>query len=147
MTITSTDRVDARAILETFYRAFTGEPGLLDEVVTPDWQDIPLAPGQQPGPDGVKPMIRSFKQAVPDLAITVQDMLVDGDRLGARVEMTGTHLGEWFGVPASGRPFKIALHEFHQIKDGRLTLTWHLEDWFSWLNQVGAWPKKKENEA
>jgi predicted ester cyclase len=133
-----------RATLNIFYRAFAGEPDLLDQVVTPDWQDIPLAPGQGPGPEGVKPMIRAFKQAIPDLAITVHDIIVDGDRAGVRAAMTGTHTGEWFGVPPTGSAFTIALHEFHRVEGGRLTHTWHLEDWFGWLNQIGAWPVNEE---
>jgi predicted ester cyclase len=136
-----------RATLNTFYRAFAGEPDLLDQVVTPDWQDIPLAPGQGAGPEGIKPMIRAFKQAIPDLAIIVHDVIVDGDRVGVRAAMTGTHTGEWFGVPPTGLAFTITLHEFHQIEGGRLTCTWHLEDWFGWLNQIGAWPVNKENAS
>jgi len=141
----ATDTV--RATLNTFYRAFAGEPDLLDQVVTPDWQDIPLAPGQGAGSDGVKPMIRAFKQAIPDLAITVHDIIADGDRIGVRAAMTGTHTGEWFGIAPTGRPFSISLHEFHRIDGGRLTHTWHLEDWFGWLNQIGAWPVDKENAS
>ena len=134
-----------RAMIATFYRAFAGEPDLLDQVVTPDWQDIPLAPGQGPGPNGIKPMIRLFKQAFPDLAITVHDVIGDANRIGVRAEITGTHAGTWFGVPPTGRRFSVALHEFHRIENGRLTHTWHLEDWFGWLNQVGAWPNSEEN--
>ena len=134
-----------RATIETFYRAFAGEPDLLDQVVAPDWQDIPLAPGQGPGPEGIKPLIRGFKEAFPDLAITVHDVIADGGRIGVRAEITGTHAGTWFGVPPSGRRFSVALHEFHRIENGRLTHTWHLEDWFGWLNQVGTWPSPKEN--
>lgn len=137
----------ARATLTTFYRAFAGEPDLLDQVVTPDWQDIPLAPGQGAGAEGIKPMIRAFKQAIPDLAITVQDIIVDGDRAGVRAAMTGTHTGEWFGVPPTGRIFTITLHEFHRFDGNRLTHTWHLEDWFGWLNQIGAWPVDKEKAS
>ncbi len=134
-----------RATIETFYRAFSGEPDLLDQVVAPGWQDIPLAPGQGPGPEGIKPLIRAFKEAFPDLVITVHDVIADGGRIGVRAEITGTHAGAWFGVPPSGRRFSVALHEFHRIENGRLTHTWHLEDWFGWLNQVGAWPMSKEN--
>jgi hypothetical protein len=72
---------EARATIETFYRAFAGEPDLLDRAATPGWQDIPLATGQAPGREGIKPMIRAFKQAVPDLAITVHDVIADGDQL------------------------------------------------------------------
>lgn len=137
-------RAHIKATLDTFYRAFSGEPDLLDQVVTVDWQDIPLLPGQGAGPEGIKPMIRAFKQAIPDLAVTIHDIIVDGDRLGVRAEMTGTHTGEWFGVAPTGRAFSVALHEFHRIEGGRLTHTWHLEDWFGWLNQVGVWPVNKE---
>lgn len=129
-----------RETIETFYRAFAGEPDLLDMVVVPDWQDIPLAPGQAPGRDGIKPMIMAFKQAFPDLAIVLHDVIADGDRIGVRAAITGTHSGEWFGVAPTGRAFSMTLHEFHRIEDGLLTHTWHLEDWFGWLNQVGAWP-------
>ena len=72
-------------------------------------------------------------------------MIGDSGRIGVRAEITGTHAGPWFGVPPSGRRFAMALHEFHRIEDGRLTHTWHLEDWFGWLNQVGAWPTREED--
>nr|WP_321985254.1 ester cyclase [uncultured Lichenicoccus sp.] len=143
----SGSHAQVRATVDTFYQAFAGEPDLLDQVVTPGWQDIPLAPGQEPGRDGIKPMIRLFKEAFPDLAITVHDVIADGDRIGVRAEITGTHAGAWFGVLPSGRRFSIPLHEFHRIENGRLTHTWHLEDWFGWLNQVGAWPTNKEDAS
>lgn len=129
-----------RATLDTFYRAFAGEPDLLDQVVVPEWQDIPLLPGQGAGPEGIKPLIRALKGAIPDLAITVHDVIADGDRAGVRAAITGTHTGEWFGVAPTGRAFTVALHEFHRFEGGRISHTWHLEDWFGWLNQVGAWP-------
>ncbi|WP_200894588.1 ester cyclase [Sphingomonas sp. SRS2] len=136
-----------RTTLDTFYRAFAGEPDLLDDVVTSDWQDIPLLPGQGGGPEGIKPMIRAFRQAIPDLAITVHSVIADGDQVGVRAAMTGTHTGEWFGAAPTGRAFTITLHEFHRIENGRLTHTWHLEDWFGWLNQIGAWPADKKDAS
>lgn len=146
LTTSSLSTKDRRTV-EAFYRAFAGEPDLLDQVLTPDWQDIPLLPGQGPGPEGIKPLIRAFKAAIPDLAVIVHDAMRDGDRIGVRAAITGTHAGEWFGVAPTGRAFTITLHEFHRIENGRLTHTWHLEDWFGWLNQVGAWPTHKENAS
>ncbi len=136
---------ESRTALETFYPAFAGEPNLLDAVVAPDWQDIPLLPGQGPGPEGIKPMIQAFKAAIPDLAVVVHEVMGDGDRIGVRAEITGSHTGAWFGVAPTGRAFRITIHEFHRVEGGRLTHTWHLEDWFGWLSQVGAWPVAKEN--
>jgi steroid delta-isomerase-like uncharacterized protein len=134
-----------RLAIETLYRAFSdGNPDLLDQAVTADWQDIPLAPHEAPGRDGMKPLIRDFTAAFGDLNITVHEMIGVAGRAAVRGEITGTHRGPWFGIPPTGKPFRLPIHEFHYIKDGRLTHTWHLEDWFGWLFQVGAWPIKRE---
>lgn len=130
-----------RGAVEALYRAFNeGRPDVLDEAVTPDWQDSPLAPGQAPGREGMKPLIRSFVAAFPDIRIRVLEMIGVSGRVAVRAEITGTHLGPWFGIAATGKSFRMAIHEFHHIERGRITHTWHLEDWFGWLNQIGAAP-------
>ncbi len=132
---------ELRAI-ETFYRAFTDkDPDLLDGVCTPDWQDIPLLPGQGPGPDGLKGLIRGvFLEAFPDLRIVVHEIVGSAGRAGVRASITGTHLFEMCGVAPTGRSVDVALHEFHHLEGGRITHTWHLEDWFGMLSRIGAWP-------
>ena len=138
---------DERLAIETLYRAFTeGNPELLDQAVAPDWQDIPLAPNQQPGREGMKPLVAGFKATFPDLKIVVHEIIGTPGRVGVRAEMTGTHTGEWFGIAPTGKTFRMALHEFHYIENGQLTHTWHLEDWFGWLNQIGAWPLQQETK-
>ena len=134
-----------RLAVETLYRAFSdGEPELLNQAVTPDWQDIPLAPGQAPGREGMKPLIKGFAAAFPDLGITIHEIIGAPGRAAVRAEITGTHAGEWFWVAPTHKAFRMPIHEFHHIEDGRITHTWHLEDWFGWLCQVGAWPTQKE---
>ena len=127
--------------ITTFYQAFSDHnPDLLDEVCAPDWQDIPLAPGQGPGPGGLKEQITSvFLKAFPDLAIVVHEIFGSPGRAGVRASITGTHLGEVMGVAPTGQWVDIALHEFHYLEDGRLTHTWHLEDWFGMFRSIGAW--------
>ena len=127
--------------IETFYRAFTDHnPDLLNEVCTPDWQDIPLAPGQGPGPDGLKGLITSiYLTAFPDLKIVVHEIVGSPGRAGVRASITGTHLGEVMGVAPTGQHVDLALHEFHHLKNGLLTHTWHLEDWFGLFNRLGVW--------
>lgn len=127
--------------IRTLYRAFSQKnPDLISEAVVPDWQDIPLAPGQGPGPDGFKPLLQGFIAAFPDIHITIHEIVGTAGRAGVRAEITGTHTGEMFGIAPTGKPVSIALHEFHHLKDGLITHTWHLEDWFGMMNQVGAWP-------
>lgn len=127
--------------IDTLYRAFNEhDPGLLDAVLTDDWQDAPLGPGQQPGREGFKPVVAMFGAVFPDVNITILDMLGCGDRVAVRAQITGTHSGELFGVAATGKPVLVAIHEFHRFEGERIAQTWHLEDWFGMLNQLGAWP-------
>jgi steroid delta-isomerase-like uncharacterized protein len=127
--------------IQTLYRAsIEKNSSLVDLACAPEWQDIPLAPGQAPGPDGLKELMPMFFRCFPDLKIVVHEIVGSHERAGVRASLVGTHLGEILGVPPSGQKVEIALHEFHHLKQGRITHTWHLEDWFGMLNQVGAWP-------
>lgn len=127
--------------IHQLYRSFSaGNAHLLNEVVVADWQDIPLGPGQGPGPEGIKPMIGALLQAFPDLEIVIHEIMGSAGRAAVRAEIRGTHQGEWFGIPATNQPVRIALHEFHHLQNGRITHTWHLEDWFGMFHQVGALP-------
>lgn len=138
---TSSLTVAQKQSLETFYRAFHDKnPNLLDEAVTPDWQDIPLAPSQGLGSDGMKPLMPMFFTAFPDLQIVIDEVIAQPDRAGVRARMVATHQGEIFGLQPTGKPVSIALHEFHHFEYDRISHTWHLEDWFGMLRQIGAWP-------
>jgi predicted ester cyclase len=130
-----------RLAVETFYRAFSDkQPDLVDEVLAHDWDDIPLAPGQAPGPEGIKSIIRSFVQAFPDVRIIVHDMIQEPGKIGVRAEITGTHEGELFGIAATGKHVSFRIHEFHRFRDAKLTTTWHMEDWFALFTQLGQFP-------
>ena len=137
------------SLVGTFYRAFACQPDLLHDIVTPDWEDIPLAPGQGPGPDGVKPIINGIAASVSDFAIVVHD-IVDGrgrdgnGMIGVRAEMRGIHSGEMFGIAPTGTSFSMPIHEFHHVAGGRLTRTYHLEDWFGFFHQIGVMPTVAE---
>jgi predicted ester cyclase len=130
-----------RLAVETLYRAFSEKnPDLVDTVLTPDWDDIPLAPGQGPGPEGIKPIIRSLGQAFPDVHIAIHDLIQAPGQIGVRAEISGTHQGELFGIAPTGRKVSFRLHEFHTVSDGRVTTTWHMEDWFGLFLQLGQFP-------
>lgn len=127
--------------IETLYRSFNEHnPDLLDQALVPAWQDTPLGPGQQPGLAGMKPVVEMFGAAFPDVRITILDIFGRDGRAAVRAQITGTHRGEFFGIPPSNKPVAIAIHEFHYLEADRITHTWHLEDWFGMLNQIGAWP-------
>lgn len=130
-----------RLAVETLYRAFSEKnPDLVDSVLAPDWDDIPLAPGQVPGPEGIKPIIRSLGQAFPDVSILIHDMIQVPGKIAVRAEINGTHQGELFGIAATHKRVSFRLHEFHTLDGGRVTTTWHMEDWFGLFLQLGQFP-------
>lgn len=147
MSISNTDlserlRTERHAV-ETFYRAFSDKnPDLVNEVLASSWDDIPLAPGQGAGPEGIKPIIRSVVQAFPDVQIIVHDMIQEPGRIGVRAEISGTHQGEFFGITPTGKKVSFRLHEFHTLDGKRVTTTWHMEDWFGLFLQLGQFPKQ-----
>lgn len=130
-----------RLAVETLYRAFNEKaPDLVDGVLAPDWNDIPLGPAQGPGPDGIKPIIRSFGEAFPDVQIVIHDLLQVPGRIAVRAEITGTHQGQLFGIAPTGKRVSFRLHEFHALDGQRVTTTWHMEDWFGLFQQLGQFP-------
>jgi predicted ester cyclase len=132
-----------RIAVETLYRAFSEQnPDLVDAVLAPEWDDIPLAPGQGPGPEGIKPIIRSISAAFPDVHITVHDMVQEPGKIAVRAEISGTHLGELFGIAPTGKKVSFRLHEFHTVANGLVTTTWHMEDWFGLFLQLGQFPSQ-----
>lgn len=126
--------------IELFYSAWKLKtPELLDEAVAPDWQDIPLAPQQAEGPQGLKDIITYFTGLFPDIEIIIHEIFGTHEKAAVRAAISFTHSQEVLGIPASGKKVLLTLHEFHYLKNGKLTHTWHLEDWFALLVQSGTW--------
>jgi len=85
----STATVEA---IQTSYKAWqTNDLTIIDALFSPDWQDIPMAPGQKAGPEGLKNVITFFHQTFPDIKITLQDIFGTAGRIAVRAEMTFTH--------------------------------------------------------
>ena len=128
--------------VKLFYQAFSSnQPDLLDQVLAPEWEDIPLNPGQKAGRDGFKPMIGGFNQTISGLKITNDEIIEAGDKVVVRSTIEGTQAGPFAGFPSKGRPLKIMAIDIHQFKDGKVVKTWHIEDWLSGLFQMGSFEK------
>ena len=127
--------------LITFYKAVgTHNLELLNDVLTADWLDLPPSPGQKFGPEGVKPILQGLIDAFPDLVATIEEVIGEEHRAATRVSLSGTHLGPLMGLPASGKYVTLRLHEFHTFREGRISVTRHMEDWMGLFRQIGALP-------
>lgn len=112
------------------------------------WEDmveqVPL-PGQGPGLAGLKDVLRGMRAAFPDMHWSIEEQISDGDRVMTRFEWTGTHRGEFLGVPATGRPVKVWGMVIDRLVDEKIKDTRILMDTLGLMMQLGAVPPPAKN--
>jgi steroid delta-isomerase-like uncharacterized protein len=77
-----------------------------------------------------------MKQAFPDLTAHIDDLVAAADRVAVRVSFTGTHAGEFQGIPATGRTVHYVSHEFYRVADGMIVEEWICSDMASLFRQL-----------
>ena len=96
-------------------------------------------PGGNPTRDGVKDFFRMQIAGLPDLAMTVEDVVDGGDKVVARVRFTGTHTGELMGMPATGRAVDVQVIDIMRFADdGLVHEHWGVFDQMAMMQQLGA---------
>jgi len=131
----------ARDTITRFYRAIEhADISLLRTAVTSDWQYLPGASGQPVGVEQMAPMLADLLHALPDMKITLLDVLIHDTMVGVRAKVTGTQSGPLMGIPATSKPVDFAIHSFHELRGDRIAKTWHLEDWLGLFRQIGELP-------
>jgi steroid delta-isomerase-like uncharacterized protein len=130
-----------KAILRRVYELFSsGDLGALDELLTHDFVDHDPGPAQAPGVDGVREEFAAFRAAFPDLRMIPEQMVAEGDLVAARVEMTGTHSGEFMGMAPTGRSFAIFVMDLVRFEDGKAKERWGVADTGGMIEQLGLIP-------
>lgn len=129
-----------RTILRYFDEVWNqGNLDVLDELLTPDYvnhsSSLPDAPR---GPAGVKPIVAAMRAAFPDLHYTIDQLVVGDDGVAARLTLTGTHLGDFFGIPATGRQFTTTQMNIERMRDGLISEHWRNTDELGLLRQLGV---------
>ena len=85
-----------------------------------------------------KALCQGYFTAFPDLHITTEDMIAEGDQVAKRWIMTCTHKGEFMGIPGTGKPISVKGIEIFRIKDGRIVELWVSMDNLGMLKQLGV---------
>jgi predicted ester cyclase len=138
---------DAAQMIKTarlFYAFWdTGNREHASAAVDNDFRDNTLPAGRPQGPTGLLYASQAFRRAVPDLHCTIEDLLVSGDKITARLLFTGTHKGEFMGHPATGKPVRFFAIDILRIRGGKIVEDWHLEDNLTLLEQPGVVSLKK----
>src|SRR5258705_1884299 len=99
---------------------------VIHEMIHPDARGFGLAEGSQPiTVEGFIPFYRRFVGAFPDLRVTVEDVLVDGDQSACRVRAEGTHTGPDFGIPLTGKRVAFTGIIWTRWHDGKIIESWN----------------------
>ena len=111
-------------------------------LVADDFVEHEETPGLAPTKDGVLQFFRMYKAAFPDLQMTAEEVLVSGDKTITRARATGTHQGEFMGMPPTGKSVDVQLIDIMQFNDaGMIDEHWGLVDTMSMMQQLGAIPE------
>lgn len=112
------------------------------DLVAEDFVEHEETPGLEPTKEGVKQFFRMYRAAFPDLRMEAQDILVSGDKVVARVRGTGTHQGEFMGMPATGKSVDVQLIDIIRFGDDGLAREhWGVFDALAMMQQLGAIPE------
>jgi predicted ester cyclase len=129
-----------KALVRRFYDEVFGKKNVnaIDELCAPGFVDHSPAPGQAPGPQGLKAMFTEWFQGFPDATLTVQDMVAEGDLVVARLSGQGTHTGSLLGTAPTGKKVTFRGMDMIRLKDGRAIEVWHEGNDAEVLMQLGV---------
>jgi steroid delta-isomerase-like uncharacterized protein len=131
-----------KEIVRRFWEVWEeGNLGLVDEVVGSDYVNhSPGMPNQPEGPEGIKAVVTMFRAGMPDLRVVIEDIIAEGDKVVMRYRIEGTHEGELFGVPPTGRRVSIESITVERVSGGKIREHWRVTDALDMMQQLGAIP-------
>jgi ketosteroid isomerase-like protein len=140
----SLTEAQARAVIAPWYSQFNlpvqGDVKTIQEqVTTADYESCAgYLPGECWGRETSIKVVSNFAKSIPDMKFDIKEVIVAGDRVIVRGEVSGTPAGDLFGVPHTGKSFRIMAVDLQTIKDGKIAKTFHMENWLSALGQLRA---------
>jgi steroid delta-isomerase-like uncharacterized protein len=131
----------AATMQRTYDLISNGDIDGFGELVADGFIEHEEMPGLAPTKAGVLELFRSYRTAFPDFRMDVEEILPSGDKTVARVKASGTHNGEFMGMPPSGKFVEVQLIDIMRFDDAGLVCEhWGLADMLSLLQQLGAIP-------
>jgi steroid delta-isomerase-like uncharacterized protein len=129
----------SRRIIEELFGG--GDYDLADELLAPDATGHdPALPEAVVGPEGLKEAARGYRGAFPDLKLTVQQLVAEGDHVAIRWTARGTHKGDLFGIAPTGKEATVTGITIDRWAGGKIAESWTNWDTLGLLQQLGAVP-------
>jgi steroid delta-isomerase-like uncharacterized protein len=129
-----------KLVLQLYELLNQGDAESTGDLVSEQYVEHDPLPGQGTGRDGV---VDRFSMIVSALAphFTIDDVVAERDKVVVRWTNAGTHVGDFAGIPATGRSFTIAGIDIYRVADGSICEHWHVIDQLSMLGQLGLLPE------
>lgn len=115
------------------------KPHVFDEVIGTTYVNHSM-PAPLPGPEGLKMVVGMFHTAFPDLHITLEEVLGEGNKVATRGYFTGTHKGEFNGIPATGKTVQVSYIDIWWVENSKLVENWVQMDMVGLMQQLGVIP-------
>ena len=124
-----------------------GNTDAIDELIDPGVVDHAAPPGFPTGREGAKQFAAMMRSAFPDLHLTIEDMIAEGDKVVMRSTWSGTHEGEFMGIPATGRQVTVSAIDITRVADGRMVEHWEQFDALGLMQQLGVVPPPEQTSG
>jgi predicted ester cyclase len=129
-------------VRECYVAAAAGDATRLREILDPDF--VIHTPEDHHGVDGLLAMVGAVKSGLPDMKVTIDAQLADGDYVTTRFTARGTHGGDLFGNPATGRSVELSGITISRCSGGKIAEEWELVDALGAFQEIGAMPAPVE---
>ena len=95
-------------------------------------------------PETLKKHVSEWLAAFPDLHFTLEQTVAGDDRVASQISMTGTHTGDWMGIPPTGKHVSVRMMTIHRIVAGKIVEDWVLVDSLGLFQQLALVPPREE---
>lgn len=134
----------SKSIVSKFYNELWNERNLniADEIFADNCVTHQLHSGDESAaltrnPEAVKHHVKEWLVGFPDLRFTVEQMLVENERVMTQSIMRGTHKGFWFGIAPTNKKVSVRLSVIHRISNGKIVEDWVLVEALGFFQQLG----------
>ena len=133
---------ETKKLVSRFVEEFKNKANhdIVDELLATDFVHHLKDPGLPPGREAMKLLGQSIAAGFPDVQVTVEDLLADGDKVIERTTARATHSGEFNGIPPTGKQVAWTEIHIHRLQDGKIVELWSEIDLLGLLIQLGAIP-------
>ncbi|HEU5234170.1 MAG TPA: ester cyclase [Terriglobales bacterium] len=134
--MSDTNKALVRRIIEEVVN--TGNFSSLDEVVASDYTYFEPTIGTITGREGYRTVVGMYRSAFPDMTLTIEQQISEGDTVVTRWTARGTHEGELFGIAPTGKRVSVGGVVISRVIDGQLVEDYESYDVHGMMRQLGV---------